>query len=94
VTLDKPVSFRSFSLWVAMLTQLSGERILRLKAVVSAHDEPRPIAVQAVRHVVYPPLDLPDSRELAGKSHVVLLTQGLSDAELDEVRESLLSLGS
>jgi G3E family GTPase len=59
VTLPTPVDFKAFSLWVAMLTQLNGERVVRLKAVVSARGEETPIAVQAVQHVVYPPLNLP-----------------------------------
>jgi G3E family GTPase len=91
-TLPRPVDFRAFSLWVAMLTQLNGERIVRLKAVVSAHGEPTPVAVQAVQHVVYPPLNLPPNPALAGRSHVVVLTCGMDDAELEEMRRSLRAL--
>jgi G3E family GTPase len=93
VTLDAPVDFRAFSLWVSMLTQLNGERILRLKAVVCARGEPTPVAVQAVRHVVYPPLTLPETAGLGGKSHVVVLTHGMSDAELTELRAEIVALG-
>jgi G3E family GTPase len=92
LTLDRPVDFRAFALWVSMLTQLHGERILRLKAVVSARGEPTPIAVQAVRHVVYPPLTLPETAGLAGKSHVVVLTHGMSDAELSALRAEIVAL--
>lgn len=93
VTLDKPVKFESFSLWVAMVSQLWSTRILRIKAVVSALGEPTPIAVQAVQHVVYPPLNLPPMPELAGKSHVVVLTRGLSDEEMSEIERNLRELG-
>lgn len=90
--LDTPLDFGGFSLWVAMLTQLWGERILRLKAVVSARGEPHPIAVQAVQHVVYPPLDLPHNSHLAGKSYVVVLARGLSESEHAELAASLAAL--
>jgi G3E family GTPase len=92
VTLTEPLDFRAFSLWVAMLTQLNGARILRLKAVISARGEPTPIAVQAVQHVVYPPLNLPPMPELEGRSHVVVLTHGMSAAERATLRQGLLAL--
>ena len=92
LVLEQPLDLRGFSLWVAMLTQLWGERILRLKAVVSARGEPNPIAVQAVQHVVYPLLDLPRSTQLAGKSYVVMLARGLSEAERAELTAGLRAL--
>jgi G3E family GTPase len=92
VTLDKPVRFQNFSLWVAMLSQLWAERILRIKAVISAVGEPTPIAVQAVQHVVYPPLNLPAMPELQGKSHVVVLTRGLSSEQMSEIERNLREL--
>lgn len=92
VMLPTPVDFRSFSLWVALLTQVWATRVLRLKAVVSARGEPNPIAVQAVQHVVYPPLDLPPMPELAGQSHIVLLIQDLTPSERAEITHSLRAL--
>ena len=94
VTLPHPIDFRSFSLWVSFFTQVWAERVLRLKAVISAQGEPHPIAIQAVQHVVYPPLDLPPLPELAGKSHVVLLIQDLTPQERDQVTQSLLALAT
>lgn len=92
LTLERPLKFESFSWWVAMLSQLWAERILRIKAVISAVGEPTPIAVQAVQHVVYPPLNLPPLPELAGKSHVVVLTRGLSNEQMREIEQSLRDL--
>jgi G3E family GTPase len=92
VVLDAPIDFERFALWVAMLTQLNGERLLRLKAVISARGEPRALAVQAVQHVVYPTLELPSTTDLEGKSQIVVLASGLSDAERDALRAGLLEL--
>jgi G3E family GTPase len=92
LTLERPIKFESFSWWVAMMSQLWAERILRIKAVISAIGEPTPIAVQAVQHVVYPPLNLPPLPELAGKSHVVVLTRGLSAEQMNEIERSLREL--
>lgn len=94
VTLERPVDFRAFSLWVAMVTQLHGDKVLRLKAVVSARGEPTPVAVQAVQHVVYPPLNLPPMPELAGRSHIVLLTHGMDEGFLRELRAELCALSA
>jgi len=92
VTLERPVNFSALSWWVSLTTQLYGEHILRLKAVVSAAGEATPIAVQAVQHVVYPPLNLPAMPELGGKSHIVVLTTGLEPAQCEQMRASLRSL--
>ena len=92
VCFDEPLVFANFALWVSMLTQLQGERLLRLKAVISARGEPRPLAVQAVQHVVYPVLELPQSASLNGQSRVVLLTRGMSPEQRAELRASLLEL--
>ncbi len=94
VTLDKPIDFAALSLWVALNTQLYGQHILRFKAIVSALDEPTPIAVQAVQHVVYPPLNLPAMPELQGKSHIVVLSTGLDRTQRQHMRASLLALAS
>jgi G3E family GTPase len=90
---DEPLVFANVALWVSMLTQLDGERVLRLKAVISARGEPRPLALQAVQHVVYPPLELPASTNLNGRSQIVVLTRGMSAAERAELHASLLGLG-
>ena len=92
VTLQAPLDFGAFSLWVAMLTQTRGAHVLRMKAVISARGEPAPIAVQSVQHVVYPPLTLPVMPGLRGRSHVVVLTHGLAETDLDELRSSLQAL--
>ncbi|HEX6240569.1 MAG TPA: GTP-binding protein [Polyangiales bacterium] len=94
VTLPEPVDFRRFSLWVSLITQMWAERLLRLKAVVSARGESGPIAIQAVQHVVYPPLDLPPIEELGGKTHVVLLIEKLTAKERSEITASLLELAA
>lgn len=92
VTLERPVKFSALSLWVAMQTQLYGEHILRFKAIITAEGEPTPIAVQAVQHVVYPPLNLPPMPELRGRSHIVLLTTGFQRERREQLRASLLAL--
>jgi hypothetical protein len=47
-----------------------------------------------VQHVVYPPLNLPPLPELAGKTHVVVLTRGLSSEQMGEIERSLRELDS
>jgi hypothetical protein len=47
-----------------------------------------------VQHVVYPPLDLPPMAGLEGRSHVVVLTHGMSAEELAEIAPALQALES
>jgi len=46
--------------WLHNLTQWQGERILRIKGVLHLADVDTPLAVHAVHHMLYPPVELPE----------------------------------
>ena len=68
------------------LCQTYGERLLRLKGIIHATDQPAPLAVHAVQHTLYPPTLLSGWSEAEPVSRLVLIGRGL---DLEQIRSAL-----
>jgi G3E family GTPase len=55
---EAPVDWLAFGLWLSMLLNRHGERILRLKGLVRVGGQAGPLAVQGVQHLVHKPVHL------------------------------------
>lgn len=55
---EAPVDWLSFGLWLSMLLNRHGEKILRLKGLVRVEGQPGPVAMQGVQHLVHKPVHL------------------------------------
>ncbi len=94
VTLADPVDWSAFSLWLSLLAHRHGDRLLRFKAILDVAGSDTPVAVHAVRQIVYPPEHLPAWPDERRRSVLVFIASGLN---MDLVRRSLssfLSLGA
>ncbi|MCW5830976.1 MAG: GTP-binding protein [Labilithrix sp.] len=89
---EGPIDYRGFALWLSMMTQVHGEHLLRVKGILHVDDDPRPVVVQSVQHVVYPVTSLPTWPFEPRASKVVGITRGLDRAMVDAIRESLRRL--
>jgi G3E family GTPase len=67
---------------IAMLLDLRGERILRMKGLVNAAGEPGPRAVHAVQHTLYPSARLPAWPSEDHTTRLVLIGRGLEEREV------------
>ena len=67
---------------IATLLELRGERILRLKGLVSATGEPGPRAVHAVQHTLYPSARLPAWPSEDRTTRLVFIGRGLEEREV------------
>jgi G3E family GTPase len=82
--IDAPLDWQVFTLWFTMLLSRHGDRILRVKALLSIAGSDRPAALHAVRHLVHPILHLakwPDGT--APVSQLVFITEGLPGDALE-----------
>ena len=78
LVLDGPIDWLGFGVWLTMLLHARGREILRVKGLLDVGGE-GPLLVDAVQHVVHPPVHLdawPDDR----RSRLVLIGRDL-DAE-------------
>ena len=73
----EPVAWDALAGWLDSLLSLHGARVLRLKGIVQLAGAPRPVAVQAVHHVVHPPLPLDHPAAAQGGTRIVVIARGL-----------------
>lgn len=88
----RAVDYRKLAAWMSMMTQLNGERILRIKGVLHTTAYEVPIVVHSVQHVVHRSTTLPAWPTSARESRIVVITRGLSRDFRDRIRSSLADL--
>jgi G3E family GTPase len=86
VTVDDPLDWTAFGIWLTMLVNRHGSRILRVKGMLSIVDETNPVAVHGVQHLVHPPQHLGAWPDGDRRSRLVFIVDGI---EPDQVRRSL-----
>lgn len=68
---------------------MHGDKLLRLKGIVHAEDQPAPIAVHAVQHTLYPPTLLEGWEEEDAVSRLVLIGKQLDEMQ---IRKALMQI--
>jgi G3E family GTPase len=58
LTLDVPVDWTRFGVWLTMLLHRHGNSLLRVKGILNVADSETPVAVHAVQHLVHAPRHL------------------------------------
>ena len=79
LVLDGPIDWLGFGVWLTMLLHARGREILRVKGLLDVGGE-GPLLVDAVQHVVHPPVHLDSWPDDDRRSRLVLIGRGL-DAE-------------
>jgi len=79
-----PLDWPRLQQWLAALRAEHGERLLRLKAVVSVSGEEAPLVLHGVQHLFHPPLAAPHIDWPADRSALVFIVRGLEEALVRE----------
>ncbi|WP_063838455.1 CobW family GTP-binding protein [Methylobacterium variabile] len=72
-----PVDWTRFGLWLGMLLNRHGARILRLKGLVAVEGAATPVVIQGVQHLVHPPRHLPAWPDGLARTRLVLIGHDL-----------------
>jgi G3E family GTPase len=86
ITVDAPLDWTAFGIWLTMLINRHGSRILRVKGILSIQGEANPVAVHGVQHLVHPPQHLLAWPDADRRSKLVFIVDGI---EPDQLRRSL-----
>jgi G3E family GTPase len=86
ITIDAPLDWTAFGIWLTMLINRHGARILRVKGILSLKDEANPVAVHGVQHLVHPPQHLSAWPDADRRSKLVFIVDGI---EPDQLRRSM-----
>ncbi|WP_354503678.1 GTP-binding protein [Limibacillus sp. MBR-115] len=74
---DQQIDWTAFGIWLTMLLHAHGDRILRVKGLLSVAGAEGPIAIHGVQHMVYPPVHLGTKVGLVQPSRVVVITKDI-----------------
>ena len=86
---DGPLNIKQFSAWTSLFAQFNSERVLRIKALVCAPEQPGYLAFDAIRAFVHPATMVPAAPHSPRRSIVVFIVQDFSDAEEATVRTAI-----
>lgn len=86
VAFDEPADWSMFGIWLTMLLNRYGERILRVKGLLNVAGSPTPVCINGVQHVVHPPFHLNSWPSEDRHSHLVFIVR---DMDGDMIRQSL-----
>ena len=90
VRLDEPVVWDEFVDWLELLLASRGDSLLRVKGLLAVAGEARPVVVQGVQHVLYPPEHLPAWPAGAdGRGWLVFIARDLTRRAVENALRSL-----
>jgi G3E family GTPase len=75
--LEKPLPWAGFEQTMAVLTELRGPDLLRVKGLIAIEECRGPVVVHFVQHVAHPPVELDDWPDDDRRSRLVFVTRGL-----------------
>lgn len=84
IVLDRPVAWARFMAWLELLLVNRGDSILRMKGFVWAAEVERPILLQGVHEVLYPPETLPDWPDGAKRTELVFIGENITRRAVEQ----------
>jgi G3E family GTPase len=91
LTFDKPLDGPQLSDGLKLLTQLHGERLLRVKGILDIKGQRKPFVLHGVQHVFYPPETLAAWPAGPHRSRLVFITKDLPEKEVMKLLKPFVS---
>jgi G3E family GTPase len=80
---DTQLDWVSFGVWLTMLLNRHGEKILRVKGILHIAGSETPVAIHGVQHLVHPPVHLRSWPDEDRRSRLVFIVQGLNRRDIE-----------
>ncbi|ABC92579.1 probable cobalamin synthesis protein [Rhizobium etli CFN 42] len=89
---EKPIDPMALEMFVDLLRSAHGEKLLRIKAIVSVSDRPeRPLVLHGVQSIFHPPVRLPAwPNPQDRRTRMVLITKDLPEAFVKDLFDAFL----
>ena len=94
VRIAEPVAWPSFLAWLELLLASRGESLLRVKGLVNVAGKPRPVMIQGVQHIFYPPTELEAWPDADRSTRIVFITRDLTRAAVETSLKQVLGAAS
>jgi len=80
---DAPLDWTAFGIWMSMLLNRHGDRVLRIKGMLNVAGLADPVLINGVQHVVHPPAHLNGWPDADHRSRIVFITRDVSQARIE-----------
>ena len=94
VVFDGPVDWTVFGLWLTMLLNRHGDKVLRVKGILNVADSATPVAIHGVQHLVHPPVHMAAWPDGERTSRLVFVVDGLDRRLVERSLASFLRPGA
>jgi G3E family GTPase len=82
IVIDQAISWSNLQLWLGSLLSLRGKDLLRIKGILNVIDQPGPVVVHAVQHLLHPISQLRRWPSEDHRSKIVFITRNIPRAAL------------
>jgi G3E family GTPase len=93
ITSDEPLDWAVFGLWLSMLLNRHGTRVLRVKGLLNIVGTENPVVVHGVQHTIHKPVHLAAWPDGDRRSRVVFIVDGIDPALLERSFRAFCGLG-
>ena len=82
IVIDQAITWSNLELWLGSLLSLRGKDLLRIKGILNVIDQPGPVVVHAVQHLLHPISRLRRWPSEDHRSKIVFITRNIPPAAL------------
>jgi G3E family GTPase len=90
LTFDGALDWTMFGVWLTMLLNRHGEKVLRVKGILNVAGTESPVAVHGVQHLVHPPQHMAAWPDEDRRSRLVFIVDGLEQAAIERSLRAFL----
>ncbi|MEM1162054.1 MAG: GTP-binding protein [Pseudomonadota bacterium] len=83
LTYDRPLDWTAFGVWMTMLLNRHGDRVLRIKGLLNVTGVATPVLINGVQHVVHPPVHLEAWPDGDRRSRLVFIVRDIDRAQIE-----------
>ena len=83
LTLDRPLDWSAFGIWLSMLLHSRGTDVLRVKGLLAVSGADGPVVIHGVQHLVHPPVHLPAWPDDDRRTRLVFIVRDIARAEIE-----------
>ncbi|NEI66380.1 CobW family GTP-binding protein [Rhizobium leguminosarum] len=87
------IDWTAFGIWLTMLLNRHGDRILRVKGILNIEGEDFPVAIHGVQHLVHTPVHMQSWSGGDRRSRIVFIVDGIEPAAIERSFDAFNGLG-
>ncbi len=91
---DGALDWTLFGLWLTMLLNRHGEKVLRVKGILNVAGTDAPVAIHGVQHLVHPPVHMAAWPDRDRSSRLVFIVDGIDRVLIERSLHAFLRLPS